>query len=264
LTAARRRPSGGPSEKDRWTSLEFGSARMTRALDHLERGMHDLATGIGELRLALEEPRSKNRRGVTGPAEPAEIDALSPRQLSRLIEQRRERFRPASVKVLFVASPPDPTDSTNFYLANSHLFRCMRGAFASAFGRDVPNGEDFLEYFRDRGCFIVALPQRLRRGRGRPSGKTRRVETEYIANVLRDTEAPHVFAFRESLGQTTYAAVSAVALPATSVQVLRAPTDMLRDEFVRTLRSILDDEPSGRADPPGAGRSQEGEGAKRT
>ena len=73
------------------------------------------------------------------------------------IAELRERFRPAVVRMLFVGES-SPAGGTHFYLANSNLFRATRAAFAAALGEDVvPDGESFLAWFRDRGCWLVDI-----------------------------------------------------------------------------------------------------------
>jgi hypothetical protein len=69
----------------------------------------------------------------------------------------RQRYRPSKIEFLFVGES-SPAQGTHFYRANSNLYRATRAAFAKAVGEDaVPEGEAFLRYFRDRGCWLVDI-----------------------------------------------------------------------------------------------------------
>jgi hypothetical protein len=223
--------------------LDAQWVRAAGALDAVADGIRELARVVLEIRSLTARPPTDidAASGAAGPStRRTQPKRTTSRRLNELVEERRQRFEPASVRLLFVASPPDPSDRTNFYLANSHLFRSMRGAFAKAFGPDIPRGEGFLGYFRDAGGWIVELPPVLRRRRGRPSSKTRTVETDFAAGVMRRTKARHVVAFRESLGQTVKAAAAHVGIPAENVYVLATPTDVLRESFSAILRAVLE------------------------
>jgi hypothetical protein len=69
-------------------------------------------------------------------------------------EALRRRYRPAKVRLLFVGESP-PASGRFFYQADSGLYRAVRNTFAAA----LPNlnDADFLESFRDLGCYLVDL-----------------------------------------------------------------------------------------------------------
>ncbi len=72
----------------------------------------------------------------------------------------RDQFRPEKIRWLFVGES-SPAGGTHFYRANSNLFRATREAFAAALGdAEVPDGPAFLDFFRDRGCWLVDLADR--------------------------------------------------------------------------------------------------------
>ena len=66
----------------------------------------------------------------------------------------RAKYRPDQVRLLFVGEAP-PASGRFFYQADSGLYRAMRGTFVKTF----PSLEhtDFLESFRDLGCYLVDL-----------------------------------------------------------------------------------------------------------
>lgn len=72
-------------------------------------------------------------------------------------ERLRKSFRPKKVRILFVGESP-PVSGRFFYRADSGLYRAIREAFTKAF----PNirGQNFLESFRDLGCYLVDLCER--------------------------------------------------------------------------------------------------------
>jgi len=69
-------------------------------------------------------------------------------------ERLRRRYRPARVQVLFVGESP-PASGRFFYQRDSGLYRAVRSAFVKAFPQ--LDGTDFLEAFRDLGCYLVDL-----------------------------------------------------------------------------------------------------------
>jgi hypothetical protein len=69
-------------------------------------------------------------------------------------ERLRRRYRPARVKMLFIGEAP-PASARFFYLANSGLYRAIRHTFAGALPKLAD--QDFLESFRDLGCYLVDL-----------------------------------------------------------------------------------------------------------
>ncbi len=82
-------------------------------------------------------------------------------ELKRLVstpdlEQLRVRFKPDKIKVLFVGESP-PADGTFFYKANSNLYRYTREAFLSVFDCACDAGEDLLNFFKNRGCYLDDL-----------------------------------------------------------------------------------------------------------
>ncbi len=69
-------------------------------------------------------------------------------------EGLRRRYRPARVRILFVGESP-PASGRFFYQADSGLYRAIRGTFLHAF--PSLHGGDFLQFFRDQGCYLVDL-----------------------------------------------------------------------------------------------------------
>ncbi len=73
---------------------------------------------------------------------------------ARARDRLRKRYRPAQVRLLFVGEAP-PASGRFFYQADSGLYRAIRDTFVSAF--PALHDADFLESFRNLGCYLVDL-----------------------------------------------------------------------------------------------------------
>lgn len=72
------------------------------------------------------------------------------------IEIIRAGFKPDPVNVLYVGESA-PAGGTFFYLANSALYRCIQRAFNSVYDRECGVGETFLNFFKDKKCYLDDL-----------------------------------------------------------------------------------------------------------
>jgi hypothetical protein len=70
------------------------------------------------------------------------------------LEELRESFRPARVRLLFIGESP-PASGRFFYNSNSGLYRAMRDAFQIA--HPTVKEENFFETFRASGCYLTDL-----------------------------------------------------------------------------------------------------------
>jgi len=155
------------------------------------------------------------------------------------IEGRRDALRPAVLRLLFVTAPIFPEDTTNFYLANSHLFRCIRGAFVRAVGPDVPTGDDFLRFFRGTGSWLVHLPAEPKRGRGRPNKSVMRSRAAFLTEVLRSANPERVIGVKARLAPLLASSVHEAGLSQDRVEVFPTPRALWSPRFVRELRQAL-------------------------
>src|SRR5437870_426763 len=69
-------------------------------------------------------------------------------------ETLRRRYRPEKVRILFVGEAP-PVSGRFFYQQDSGLYRALRDTFIAAF--PALRKDEFLEAFRDFGCYLVDL-----------------------------------------------------------------------------------------------------------
>jgi hypothetical protein len=110
-------------------------------------------------------------------------------------EVLRKRYRPESVKILFVGEAP-PASGRFFYQSDSGLYRAVRDTFVAAF--PALREQDFLQSFRSLGCYLVDLcaepvdqmtrtarQQVCRSGEVRLSRKLRQLQPEIIVTVVR-------------------------------------------------------------------------------
>jgi hypothetical protein len=74
-----------------------------------------------------------------------EVDLADPPPIAR----RRRTFKPEKVRVLLIGESA-PAGGTHFYLANSNLFRGIKVAFARVYGRSIPDGDPFLQFFQQQ------------------------------------------------------------------------------------------------------------------
>ena len=114
-------------------------------------------------------------------------------------EALRNRFRPASLKLLFIGEAP-PASGRFFYQADSGLYRAMREAFQLV---DPTISEaDFLTQFQAFGCYLIdlcpdpvdQLAANLRRAscvanEGALADKIGRLYPRAVATVVRSIEA---------------------------------------------------------------------------
>ncbi len=71
-------------------------------------------------------------------------------------EQIRLKFLPSEVNVLFIGESP-PAGGTFFYLGKSILFNTTKVVFEEFYNKDFSNPLDFLDFFKNLGCFLDDL-----------------------------------------------------------------------------------------------------------
>lgn len=71
------------------------------------------------------------------------------------LEAKRREYQPPVVRVLFIGESA-PANGTFFYYGNSNLAKYTREAFEAVFGK-FNDMSQFLDTFRERGCYLVDL-----------------------------------------------------------------------------------------------------------
>ena len=158
------------------------------------------------------------------------------------VDELQNAYRPRRVKVLFVGES-SPAQGTNFYLANSNLFRATQAAFAEAFGSDVtPSGQSFLRYFATKGCWLVDLADRPV---NQVTPKERRQAVEAciprLAELIRETRPKHIVVIKKDIAAAVAQAIELAGAKPPQVLALRYPLRQWRAEYVRDLAKFIRD-----------------------
>jgi predicted transcriptional regulator len=162
------------------------------------------------------------------------------------VDDLRKRYRPSTTRVLFVGES-SPAQGTHFYRANSNLYRATRAAFAAAFGEDqVPDGEAFLRYFRDQGCWLVDLADEPV-NRLPPSDRRRAAErgVQRLADLVREERPEAIVVVKRDIADAVERAASLAGAEATTLVVLPFPVRQWTPRYVEGLRAFLADGRSG-------------------
>jgi len=200
----------------------------TRAEDPLVKAVQDLTEQVSALvaRMGSAGANAADEKRIPTPST-SEVDAL------------QQSYRPDDVRLLFVTvHTAIATPDASFYLANSHLYRCMRAAFVEAFGPSIPNGKAFLDYFRDQRCWLVIVPDEIRRGRGRPP-RRQLPDTAFLADLIHDAAPERVIGARRAIATPLAEAVEAAAFPKDRLTVVRTPRELWKPQFVGKLKKFL-------------------------
>lgn len=91
-------------------------------------------------------------------------------KFNKNIAKIRKKWRPKKVKVLFVGESP-PAERF-FYECDSKLYKAIKKAFEKARGKEFDSDEEFLQFFKSKGCYLEDLCDR--RGLHRFERKIRR------------------------------------------------------------------------------------------
>jgi len=197
-------------------------------LDRMVTRLENVASRFEHLALAPSSNAPSPLRSITHPEE-----------LIPLIEARRDALRPQRVNILFISGPAYERPVSHFYLANSHLFRAIRKAFEYAEGRRMPNHEEFLKLFRERGCWSIEVPTEPKRGRGRPRGGIPRPGVDYVSEILVRERPRHIVAVRQRLEPTINLACLQANIPRDRLYVAPSVSVLTQREFARALSRML-------------------------
>lgn len=216
------RVGSGIDDLSRWDARPDappGVARWLSVVDRLEA----VAARLEGLISSSDDPLGLPRAGLRLPAD---------------IEARREAMKPPRVRVIFVTAPIFPEDSTNFYHADSHLYRCIRGAFVRTLGHNVPQGEDFLSFFRDQGCWLYHVAPEGTRGPGRPRAEWVRPTVLSLAAVLLETDPDQIVGVKAKLKPRILEAARRAGMQ-DRVTVVATPRMLWDAQFCARFRQML-------------------------
>jgi len=74
-------------------------------------------------------------------------------------KEARLRYKPSTVKTLFIGESP-PAKGDYFYFGGGNiLLEYIRQAFVSVYGDKCGNGDDFLQFFKEKGYYLIDLSE---------------------------------------------------------------------------------------------------------
>lgn len=160
---------------------------------------------------------------------------------SPTIVRRRRHYRPSQVSILLVGESA-PAGGTHYYLANSALYRGIRRAIAEVQGSEPPEGEEFLEFARELGIWLIDLaPTPVNYLVA--SERTRLTDTGIgrVATLIRQCRPERVVAIKMSLRDQVRHAITRSGLDVPMEAVHFAGSgwqNVFVQEFSRILRKL--------------------------
>jgi hypothetical protein len=157
------------------------------------------------------------------------------------------RHRPSVCRILFVGES-SPAGGTHFYKADSILYR----ATLEAFGRGlsvtrVPEGDAFLEWFRDLGCWLVDLadgPVNDLADSDRSAAVGAGIPR--LAVILRQLEPERVVVVLRKVAPAVRSAAAQAGFDEHAIDVLPFPVRQWRPAYVEQLAGIVGEVLGGR------------------
>lgn len=201
-----------------WKAAEDAGVSLYEMLDRIHEAHIPHPMDPEEL-AAIDGFVAERRRRVAEEANAYGSDAADGASHDEL----HERYRPVTVSILFVGIG-SRIDGPQFYQANSNLFRATRTAFARAFVDDaVPDGEPFLRYFRDRGCWLVDLG-----------------DATSLAETIRQAQPAHVVTVKRDIADLVAEAI-ALAESSADLTALPFPVRQWTKQYEAQLAHFLGD-----------------------
>ena len=156
----------------------------------------------------------------------------------RNYEAIRERYRPETVKVLFVGESR-PANGTFFYLGNSRLYKYTCRAFNSALvtSLQIPT---FLNEFCSLGCFLLDLcPEPVNHLPSPERRRVRRNGTATLSAILRDIQPCATIVVMRGIAQYVDQAYVGAGIQTDHHYVLPFPARGHEQEYIDGLKAIL-------------------------
>ena len=154
----------------------------------------------------------------------------------------RARYRPSRTRVLFIGES-SPAGTTHFYRADSNLYRATREAFGVGLSvADPPEGEAFLAWFQDLGCWLVDLADHPV-DRSTATERTRAVDAGVpaLARMLRELEPDRIVVLLRRIAPAVRRSARIGQFDDRAIDVLPFPIRQWRQVYVDQLAGILSD-----------------------
>jgi len=137
----------------------------------------------------------------------------------------RGRYRPSKTRVLFVGES-SPAGGTHFYRADSNLYRATREALGTGLSVvDPPEGEAFLAWFQELGCWLVDLAVNA----GIPA----------LARTILEAQPQRVVVVLRRIAPSVRQAARVAGFDDRAIDVLPFPTRQWRPIYVDQLGGIM-------------------------
>lgn len=155
------------------------------------------------------------------------------------VEHVRENYRPARVRVLFVGESP-PTSGGFFYFGSGIVCSSTQRAFSQALGVTFATPSDFLDFFRDVGCFLEDLSHSPV-DHLPPHRRTEALElcVDSFAKRLQELAPELVIVFLKKIAPLVERAVGEAGIPLGMVRVLPFPGNGHQNRYIAGLTKIL-------------------------
>ncbi|MDP8904030.1 MAG: UPF0175 family protein [Chloroflexota bacterium] len=221
-----------------WKAARDAGVSLYEMLDRIHEAGIPYELDPDEVKRLAFPGQSGSRRIAEGRSEYAMSSAT--REAEADIDELRQRYRPTSVRVLFVGES-SPAHGTHFYRANSNLYRATRAAFARALGADaVPTGEAFLRFFRDGGFWLVDLADRpVNRLPGQERRDVVQQGVAALAETIRRERPAHVVTVKRDIVDHVAEAISLAGEPYPSLHSLPFPVRQWARAYEDQLATLL-------------------------
>lgn len=156
------------------------------------------------------------------------------------ISELRTRYRPSVTRMLYVGES-SPAGGTHFYQADSNLYRATREAFGVGLSvADPPEGDAFLAWFQELGCWLVDLadrPVNLFTESERTHAADAGVSA--LAQTIREVHPARVLVVLRRIAPAVRRAAREAGFDDRAIDVLPFPTRQWRPVYVDQLAGIL-------------------------
>ena len=189
---------------------------------------------------ALDRLGRGSGRPPPGSSSAPSRDGGEPGASESAIAGLRARYRPSVTRLLFVGES-SPAGGTHFYRADSNLYRATREAFGAAFAvGDPPEGDAFLGWFRDLGCWLVDVAERPV-NRSTEETRTRVVGDGIpaLARTIEAAEPERIVVVLRRIAPAVRKAAATAGFDDRAIDVLPFPTRQWRPVYVNQLAGIV-------------------------
>ncbi len=196
---------------------------------------------------ALDRLRG-NRSPPSGSAPIRSRPPRAARRVEAATDTLRARYRPATTQVLFVGES-SPAGESHFYRADSNLYRATREAFGAGLSVvDPPEGDAFLAWFQELGCWLVDLADRpVNRSTASDRGRAVDAGIPGLAETIRATSPARILVVLRRIAPAVRRAARIAGFDEGAIDVLPFPTRQSRPVYVDQLAGIVADELGTRA-----------------